>query len=106
MTKNDILMEIERLEAQMDSLEQTRILTMKQGVSILIEMEKAAEDGDEKTLQNCYRKIDMLKRQSDLTIKMINETKDSCRRLFVTVYGPLGGYLYDQMIKNKEAEHP
>lgn len=104
MTKNDILMEIKRLEAQMESLEETRILTMKKAVYVLNEMKKAYEMGDEKKLQECYKKSDLLRKQADMTIKMIDETKDSCRRLFVTVYGPLGGRLYDQFIKNIE-EH-
>lgn len=102
MKYNDILLELDRIKAQLQALELSRINTMKQMVSVMQKMQIAVANEDYYTLRELNDKADLLMKQADMLLKLIDKTKAETRRVCVTVYGPAGGIVYDQLLKEME----
>jgi hypothetical protein len=102
MTKEDMMLELDRLKAQMESLEETRRTTIKQIIIVMNAMQTAMQKEDYETLHTCFSQADMLQKQADIVVQMIDNVKADTRKLCVTIYGPAGGIIYDSIMKKWE----
>lgn len=102
MTHNDILLELDRIKMQLRTLELSRINTMKQIMTVMQQMQTAMANEDFYTLRELNDRADLLMKQSDMLLKLIDNTKAETRRLCVTLYGPAGGLAYDQLMKSMD----
>lgn len=91
-----------RIEAERAQIMELAALNRKKFDAAMAAAKEAIACGDFKKYEAYMRECDKLLAQSRLLNKMLEHTAESARRLLVTMFGPLGGMIFDNLVNGND----
>lgn len=104
MTEKDIQIEMDRIMTQAASIKEVADANTEKIQQLINEARDASMAGDNEKYWACTNEALSRLKQSELYCKMLERTSEDCRRLLVTAYGPVGGMMYDAIIRKQQEE--
>lgn len=99
MTEKDIQMELDRLQAEANAIHEQAEANNEKVTELCAEAREALHAGDSERYWACMHEAQERMRMSEMYLKLINKTAEDSRRLLVGVMGPIGGLIWDAILR-------
>lgn len=104
MNSNDIQTELERIMAQSTNIKELADRNSEKVQQLIDEARAASNEGDTEKYWTLMNEATTRLKQSEMYLKLLNETASDTRRLLVTAYGPVGGAIFDAIVQKQKEE--
>lgn len=104
MNSKDIQTELERIMAQSTSIKEIADKNSEKVQHCIDEARVASNEGDIEKYWTLMNEATTRLKQSEMYLKLLDETANDARRLLVTAYGPVGGAIFDAIVQKQKEE--
>lgn len=104
MNNADIQTELERIMAQTTSIKELADKNSEKIQKLIDEARVASNEGDTEMYLTLMNEATARLKQSEMYMKLLEETANDARRLLVTAYGPVGGAIFDAIVRKQKEE--
>lgn len=104
MNNTDIQTELERIMAQSTNIKEIADKNSERIQQLIDEARVASNEGDIEKYWTLMNEATTRLKQSEMYCKLLDETANDARRLLVTAYGPVGGAIFDAIVRKQEEE--
>ena len=104
MNNTDIQTELERIMAQSTNIKELSDKNSERIQQLIDEARVASNEGDTEKYWTLMNEATTRLKQSEMYLKLLDETANEARRLLVTAYGPVGGAIFDAIVRKQKEE--